>query len=173
MYRKLFPSSHPLMDVWGMMSVLVIALNSRGWKLTCLRQEMGEWKIPWSLRKLLDQSTIEDWLHAPVLTVWCYQNYFFFFFWANSGWCYVTCHLTVFYVVAYLYLKSMFCCVGWLTEIVQYLFGGSPLPQTPERLQEWYAKIWGNISENLFTFKCELISSQNSWLTIGVEISGK
>lgn len=63
------------------------------------------------------------------------------FFRANSGWCSVTCHLTVFYVMAYLFLKSISCCVGWLAEIVEYLFGGSPLPLTPERLQEWYAKI--------------------------------
>lgn len=36
---------------------------------------------------------------------------------------------------------EIYVLLCWLVEIVEYLFGGSPLPLTPERLQEWYAKI--------------------------------
>lgn len=82
----------------------------------------------------------------------------------------VTCHLTVFYVMAYLFLKSILLC--WLAEIVEYLFGGSPSPWSQKDCKNGMQNLW-NISETIFAFKCEFISSQNSWLTIGMEISGK
>ena len=111
---------------------------------------MDEWKIPWSLRKLLDQSTIKDWLHTPVLTVRGYQNYIGFLR-ANSGWCSVTCHLTVFYVMAYLFLKSISCCIGWLTEIVKYLFSGSPPPPDPRKIARMVCK---NLRKYIWEYFC-------------------
>lgn len=79
-----------------------------GWTPTFLGQGMDEWKVPWSTER-------RGWPRLPVLITWGYRSSLFRASFGSILW--LASWLTGSYVTAYLFLKSISCCVDWLTEI--------------------------------------------------------